>query len=113
MIEISQELKQLLETRECEIAVVVEIYPRTTIEIASLSSPAQAIARFSDVCFTWKNSTGSYDYDAKIIEFPSVKTYLTDEQNEAEIVIANTERGEKSGSRFVLDNAIKGCWMVI
>lgn len=113
MIKLSKELKQLLETRECQIIPVVEIYNRSTIDISSISAPELAIARFSDTCFTWSNSTGQYDYQAKVLDFPSIKTYLDDRQNEAEIVISNTKRGENSGSRFVLDNEIKGTWMVI
>ncbi len=113
MIKLSSELKQLLESRNSEIVVVCELYSRNTVEIASLSSPKNAIARFSDKCFTWENETGSYDYDAKIESFPSVKTFLDDTQNEAEITISNVERGDKSGAKFVLDNKIKGMWMVI
>lgn len=113
MIKLSEQLKTLLESRSCEIIPVVELYTRDTIDIASKSAPKSAIARFSDTCFTWENSTGSYDYSAKIKDFPSVKTYLDDKQNEAEIILSNVARGEKSASRFVLDNKIKGLWMVI
>lgn len=113
MIKISTELKALLESRASEIQVVVEIYSRDTIDIASIKAPATALARFSDTCFTWSTSFGDYDYEAKIVDFPSVKTYLTDQQNEADILISNVQRGIKSGARFVLDNKIKGTWMVI
>lgn len=113
MIKISENLKNLLESRECDVIPIVEIYSRDTIDISSISAPKNAIAKFSDRCFTWNNSTGSYDYDAKIIDFPSVKTFLNDNQNEAEIIISNVKRGEGSGSRFILDNKIKGTWMVI
>lgn len=113
MIKISNQLKALLESRDCEIVPVVEIYSRNTVDISSISAPANAIARFSNKCFTWENSSGSYEYLAKVTEFPSVKTYLDNQQNEAEIVIANVERGENSGSSFVLNNKIKGTWMVI
>ncbi len=65
MIEISEQLRNLLEARESRPLIVVEIYNRDTIDIASLSAPVNAIARLSDTCFTWENSTGSYDYKAK------------------------------------------------
>lgn len=113
MIKISNELKQLLESRSCEIVPVVEIYDRTTVDIASIAAPGSAIARFSDMCFTWINDSGSYDYEAKITDFPSIKTHLSDKQNECEVTISNTERGEKSGARFILNHALKGTWMVI
>lgn len=113
MISISNELKKLLESRSCEILVGVEFYNRLTDDIASIAAPKNAIARFSDTCFTWHNSTGSYEYDAKITDFPSVKTFLNDSLNEASITIGNVERGEKSGANFILTNKIKGCWLVI
>lgn len=92
---------------------VVELYPRETIDITSIGSPANAIGRFSNVCYTWTNSTGSYQYDAKIVSFPEVRSYLGSEINTAEIEFSNVKRGEGSMSRFILDNKIKGCWMVI
>lgn len=113
MINVSKELKELLESRNSEIITVVELYSRDTIDISSISAPKNAIGKFSDKCFTWENSTGSYDYEAKIVDFPSVKTYLDDSQNECQIELSNVARGEGSGSRFVLDNQIKGTWMVI
>ena len=76
MIDISEKLKSLLESRNVEIAICVEIYNRNVIDIASKSAPKNAIGRFSDRCFTWENSTGSYEYLAKITEFTSVKTFL-------------------------------------
>lgn len=113
MIDISTELKALLESRASEIQVGVEIYSRDTVDIASIKAPANALARFSDGCFTWSTSYGDYEYEAKITDFPSVKTYLDGQQNEADIIISNVARGINSGARFVLDNKIKGTWMVI
>jgi hypothetical protein len=92
---------------------VVEIYPRSVEDITSIGAPANAIGRFSNVCYTWTNSTGSYTYDAKILSFPSISTYISGELNSAEIKFGNATRGEGSMSRFVLDNKIKGCWLVI
>lgn len=113
MIKISEKLKTLLETRQSEIVIGVEIYTRDILDISSISSPKNAIARFSNRCFTWENSSGDYIYDAKITDFPSVKTFLGNDQNEAEITLSNVKRGEGSAARFVLDNKIKGTWMVI
>lgn len=113
MINVSSELKKLLESRSCEILIGVEFYDRTVDDISSIAAPKNAIARFSDTCFTWNNSTGSYDYDAKITDFPSIKTYLDDRINEASITLGNVARGEKSGANFVLSTKIKGCWLVI
>lgn len=113
MIETSIQLRNLIESRNFSIVPVVEIYDRSQIEIATLSSPGNALARFSDRCFVWENSTGSYEYSAKIESFPSVKTFLDDRQNEAEITLSNVKRGADSGASFVLNNKIKGTWMVI
>lgn len=113
MIKLSEQLKNLLESRDCQVLIGVEIYDRDAVDISSISSPKNAIARFSNTCFTWYTSQGSYDYEAKITEFPSVKTYLDTQQNEAEITLSNVERGIGSGARFVLDNKIKGTWLVI
>lgn len=113
MIDISENLVSLLESRNSEVVIVCEIYSRDTIDISSISAPANAIARYSTKCFTWHNSTGSYDYDAKIVDIPSVKTFLSDQQNEAEILISNTKRGAKAGVNLVLNNKIKGTWLVL
>ena len=96
MIELSQQLRDLIEARSSYVVSVVEIYTRDTVDISSISAPANAIARFSNTCFTWINSSGSYEYEAKIENFPSVKSFLDDRMNEAEIVISNTKRGEGS-----------------
>lgn len=113
MINPSNELKKLLESRKSDPVIGVEIYSRSTVDISSISAPANAIARFSDGCFTWSNSSGDYSYEAKIVEFPSVKKFLDSQQNEADILLGNVEKGDRSGVRFVLDNKIKGCWLVI
>ena len=113
MIEVSNELKTLLESRNSDPWVGVEIYDRSTVDISSISAPGSAMARFSDGCFTWSNSSGDYDYEAKIVEFPSVRKFLDSQQNEADIILSNVERGYKSGARFVLDNKIKGSWLVL
>jgi len=113
MIKISNELKNLIESRECMPIPVVEFYYRDVEDISSNSAPANAFGRFSDTCFTWYNDSGSYEYKAKIISFPSVKIFLENEVNEATIELSNVEKGENSAIRFILDNKIKGSWMVI
>lgn len=92
---------------------VVEIYPRTTVDITSNSAPGGAIGRFSVGCVDWVNDTGTYTYKAKVLSFPEVSSYLGEQVNTAEVKFGNAERGEDSMSRFVLNNKIKGCWMVI
>jgi hypothetical protein len=110
---VSQKFKDYLFKRSKYVIPVVEIYPRDTEDISSLSAPANAIARFSDRCFTWYNSAGEYQYLAKVKSFPKANHILDDRVNTAEIVLSNVARGESSASRFVLNNKIKGCWMVI
>lgn len=113
MLALSDDIINELTKRNKYIIPVVEIYPRSVETLNSLSSPGQAIGRFSNVCYTWSNSTGSYEYDAKVLAWPEVKSYLDSEVNTAEIEFSNVARGEASMSRFCLDNKIKGCWMVI
>jgi hypothetical protein len=102
-----------LNKRQKYLIPVVEIYKRTESDIVSNSAPASAIGRFAPSCFIWANDTGNYEYEAKVVGFPSISTYLTDKVNSAEVTFNNAKRGEDSTSRFVLDNQIKGCWMVI
>ncbi len=92
---------------------VVEIYPRSTLDIVSIAAPVNAIGRFSTTCFDWETSVGTYRYEAKVTGFPEVNTYITEELNNAEIEFSNVKRGDGSMARFVLDNHVKGCWMVI
>jgi hypothetical protein len=102
-----------LSAREKYLIPVVEIYPRDVEDFVSLSAPAYAIGRFSTTCFTWKNSTGSYEYKAKVLSFPEVSLFLDKQINSAEVQFSNVARGKDSMSKFVLDNNIKGCWMVL
>lgn len=113
MIDLSNGILSELEKRNKFIIPVVEIYPRDTIDIASNAAPADAIGRFANICYTWINSTGSYTYDAKILDFPEVSTYLSEQINTAEVTFSNVKRGKGSMSKFILDNNVKGCWMVI
>ncbi len=102
-----------LKKRSKYVVPVVEIYERKTDDIVSTFAPFNALGRFAMSCFTWNTSQGSYVYDAKVKEFPSIETFVTEELNTAEIIFSNVKRGEGSMARFVLNNHIKGCWMVI
>lgn len=113
MIQLSDAIIQELTKRNKYVIPVCEIYPREVEDFTSLSAPAQAIGRFANTCYTWTNSTGSYVYDAKVLSWPEVNTYLGSELNTAEVELSNVERGENSATRFVLNNKIKGAWMVI
>lgn len=113
MIELSSNILAELEKRNKVIIPVVEIYPRATIDIVSSAAPASAIGRFSNVCFDWTNDTGSYNYDAKVNSFPEIISYLDERINTAEVTFSNVKRGAGAMSKFVLDNRVKGCWMVI
>ena len=111
--DLSDDFKDYLYKRAKYVVACVEIYSRSTEDISSISSPGAALARFSNICYNWSNSTGTYEYSAKITSFPSVNKYLTEQVNNATITLSNTKRGEGSASRFVLNNKIKGCWLVI
>ncbi len=113
MQKFSDAVLQEFEKRNKYCIPCVEIYPRTVEDIVSIGAPASAIGRFSPKCFTWTNSQGSFLYKAKILSFPEISTYLADKINSAEVKFGNAERGTESMTRFVLDNKIKGCWMVI
>lgn len=113
MQNLSDNIMEVLNSRSKNFIPVVEIYPRDTIELADISAPANAIGRFSYECFDWVNSTGTYKYEAKVLDFPEIVTYLSGEINTAEVLMSNVKRGDGSSSRFVLNNKIKGCWMVI
>lgn len=92
---------------------VVELYSRDTVDIASNAAPSSAFGRFATTCFTWTNNDGSYEYTAKVLEFPEISMYLDGRVNSADITLSNVERGPNSTSKFVLDNKIKGSWLVI
>jgi hypothetical protein len=113
MIPLSENANKELSQRNKYCIPVVEFYARTTYDITSVAAPANAFGRFAGSCFTWKTSAGNFEYQAKIKSFPSVQTFITDQVNTAEITFSNVSRGETSMSRFVLDNQIKGSWMVI
>jgi hypothetical protein len=113
MIRFSDAVVNELTKRNKYIIPVVEIYSRKTQDIASIAAPRDAIARFANVCFDWTNSTGTYRYEPKVVSFPEVRTYLDGRINTAEVTFSNVARGEGSMARFVLDNHVKGCWMVI
>jgi len=113
VIPFSDEIVRELTKRNKYIIPVVEIYSRKTDDIASIGAPANAIARWSNTCFDWTNSTGTYRYDAKILAFPEARSYIDGRVNSAEITLSNAERGANSSSRFFLNNSVKGCWMVI
>lgn len=113
MQQLSEAIISELTKRNKEVIPVVEIYPRTTEDIASISAPASAIGRFSIGCVDWNTTVGTHRYEAKVLGFPEVSTYLGDQVNNAEIKFGNATRGDGSMSKFILDNNIKGCWMVI
>lgn len=113
MNNLSEKIIQELSQRSKYVVKVVEIYPRNTEDIVSLTAPANAIGRFSTMCYTWQNSEATHVYDAKVKSFPEVSSYLDDRINTAEVTFSNVKRGEGSMARFVLNNSIKGCWMVI
>lgn len=113
MIEYSEAVVRELSKRNKYVIRAVEIYPRNTDDITSIGAPAEAIARYSDVCFTWTNATGSYEYEAKVLSFPDIGIYFGEQIGEAEVELSNAARGENSTARFFLNNQIKGCWMVI
>lgn len=113
MIKVSKKYEEALASRESEFIYVVELYTRDTVDISSSAAPGKAIARFSDTCFVWETEDGDWEYAAKITAWPEVSKYLGDSVNSADITLSNVARGEKSASRFVLNNQIKGCWMVI
>lgn len=113
MIQLSEQILKELNKRNKHIIPVVEFYPRKVQDIASLRAPDDAFGRFAFGCYTWTNSTGSYTYDAKVLGFPEVQSFLGKEVNRAEVTFGNAKRGEGSMTRFVLDNKIKGAWMVI
>ncbi len=113
MTEVTDSLLSEITRRNKFCIPVVEIYTRATEDINSASAPGKAIDLFSNTCYTWTNITGSYTYKAKITGFPEVQSYIDGQLNSAEIEFSNVERGENSMSRFVLDNNIKGCWLVI
>lgn len=113
MLAFSPEILNDLSQRDKYVIPVVEIYTRDTEDITSIAAPALAIARWSNTCFDWITDEGTHSYEAKVLDFPSVKSYLGEEINNAEVVVSNAERGLGSTARFVLNNQIKGCWMVI
>lgn len=114
MIQLSNDIIYELSKREKFVIPVVEFYTRADdLDFTSLSSPSFAFGRFSNTCYNWINSTGTYEYKAKVTAWPEISLYLSKELNKAEIEFSNVERGENSMSRFVLDNQVKGSWMVI
>jgi hypothetical protein len=113
VIELSENILKVFEKRSRYIVPVVEFYPRTTVDITSHSAPVSAIGRFSIGCFDWETTNGTWRYDAKVMNFPEIQTYLDDRINNAEVKFSNVKRGVGSMSRFVLDNNLKGTWMVI
>jgi hypothetical protein len=113
MIELPKAVIDELTRRDKFIIPVVEFYSRDVEDFASLSSPANAYGRFSDVCYTWNNTEGSYLYESKVLSWPEISLYLGKDLNTAEVEFINVKRGPDSMTSFVLDNKVKGSWMVI
>lgn len=111
--ELPVELLEYFSRRSQDAVPVVEIYERNQVDIASNEAPANALARFAKVCYTWQYGSNSYTYEPKITSFPEIGNYLGDRINLAEIEISNVRRGDGNAARFVLTNQLKGCWMVI
>lgn len=113
MIKFSEELKNLLQDGNKYVVPVVEFYNRKQDDITSVVAPADAVGKFSIGCFEWKTTLHRHKYLAKVNSFPAIDIFQDGELNTAEIEFSNVVRGEESMSRFVLNNHVKGMWMVI
>lgn len=113
MIKLSDTIVNFLQDQNKYVVPVVEFYSRKESDITSVIAPANAIGRFSIGCFEWNTTLHSHKYLAKVNSFPSIEVFQDGELNTAEIEFSNVERGENSMSRFVLNNHVKGMWMVI
>lgn len=113
MIKLPDEIKNYLQDGNKYIVPVVEFYQRSEQDITSVSAPSNAVGKFSIGCFEWKTALVTHKYLAKVRSFPSIESFLDDELNSADVEFSNVVRGEDSMSRFVLNNHVKGMWMVI
>lgn len=113
MITLPTEIKNYLQDPNKYVVPVVEFYNRNTDDITSVIAPSTAIGRFSIGCFEWQTTLHTHKYLAKVIAFPTLNVFQDGELNTAEIEFSNVERGENSMAGFVLNNHVKGMWMVI
>lgn len=113
MIKLPAHLINYLQDKNKYVIPVVEFYTRATEDITSVVAPKDAVGKFSIGCFEWNTTLNTHKYLAKVISFPTIDIFQGEELNTAEIDFSNVERGENSMVRFVLNNHIKGMWMVI
>lgn len=113
MIKLPDNIINFLQDTSKYVVPVVEFYNRKQDNIVSVVSPADAVGRFSIGCFEWHTTLHTHKYLAKVISFPNIEVFQDDELNTADVEFSNVERGENSMVRFVLNNHVKGMWMVI
>lgn len=119
MHEFSEEFDRVLRSRDSELVVGVEFYSASLVESKGfdLSTPeivGDAFGLFAKTCYYWQpTGYGPFKYEPKVLNFSDeLLNVMGEDFNKASVELANVERGKKSGTNFVLNNRIKGSYIV-